>query len=1092
MAKFYLLIMASSLVCWAQEPGACLQLASGAVSPCINNVVFSEFGQPQSPSTLNAINSAAPNLVEGREVNQPYSMAFDTSVTPNILYIADALNNRVLAYQNPAGLSSCGIGAPTSCGVATMVIGPRPTDFTTTIPGGPSAVSPALQAGFNLPEAVAVDSNGNLYVLDAGNNRILRFPAPFKQSGPQSGGVLITDLVIGQKTTTSGNIYNQGNGSIASNTSLYFTNGSTFATSLAIEPATGALWVADAGNNRVLRFPASQLAAGTTLPQADLVIGQSSFTASAAPTPPSGTTAQLVFTSLYQPKALAFDQNDNLYVSDGENGFTRVLYFTTSFSTGMSATRVLGLIFQLSNQQTAPTFPNQYALSGALGLAVDANNHLWVADTGQNRIVEYDVPANWPSQPSIGSGTPLTSQVSPPMIAVLGQPTLNPSSPNTANQPNAGQPTPGPSSVYQPFGVTFNGTDLWIADTANNRILDFPQQGGGYSTATRVVGQLTFSYNAPNLIEGREINLTSGTTVVSVAGIPYAGGGIAIDKNSNPPHLYIADTGNNRVLCFNNAYNPGTSANLVLGQTDVYSSLINSPLNTNTMTQTGLVAPTDVAVDANGNVWVADSGNGRVLRFPAPFAEPAGAQIEPTVVLGQPSFVGQPIQEPTVETMGAPYGLAIFSDGSLAISDALFNRILIFKAAPGSDFQNSQAASIVLGQTNFNSSTGSNTATGLFTPRHISADSSDRLYVTDAGNNRLIIFSSANTAQNGASSALQITGLSEPQGIKVSQLTGEAWVADSGNRRLLRLPEFNTLIVETTPTTFPEDNPQINLETQPFSLELDSSDNVVVAEQANRMTFYYAALAYQNPTNYNLEPLAPGMIALLARTGLGLSLPATGGQALPLPNTLNDYQVAVNGVLAPLVYLDSIYVAFQVPSGTPTSGTANIVLQHASTGAIVGTVSAQMAQFNPGFFTSCGCPTSPGLAAANNNDGTNTINGPGNPIAANGQNSIVFYLTGGGPFPGVADGTIPSSPVSTTTQPVILSADGGFPNDQLPAKDIAYSGSSFYPGVWQINMIVDKAFPPGMHVITVTMNGTPSSIGVNGNPGTAVIYFYSK
>ena len=146
---------------------------------------------------------------------------------------------------------------------------------------------------------------------------------------------------------------------------------------------------------------------------------------------------------------------------------------------------------------------------------------------------------------------------------------------------------------------------------------------------------------------------------------------MAIDHNSTPPHLYIADTANNRVLCFKNAFGNPTQADLVLGQTDLYSALVNSPLNDpSTMTQSGLQLPTDVVVDANGNVWVADTGNGRVLRFPSPFNQPAGTQILPTVVLGQQGFTGTPITNASIENMRLPFGLTIFSTGALAVSDA--------------------------------------------------------------------------------------------------------------------------------------------------------------------------------------------------------------------------------------------------------------------------------------------------------------------------------------------------------------------------------------------------------------------------------------
>ena len=48
-----------------------------------------------------------------------------------------------------------------------------------------------------------------------------------------------------------------------------------------------------------------------------------------------------------------------------------------------------------------------------------------------------------------------------------------------------------------------------------------------------------------------------------------------------------------------------------------------------------------LAVDDSGNLWVADSGNGRVLRFPAPFSVAAGTTQTADMVLGQSSFTNK-------------------------------------------------------------------------------------------------------------------------------------------------------------------------------------------------------------------------------------------------------------------------------------------------------------------------------------------------------------------------------------------------------------------------------------------------------------------
>ena len=125
-------------------------------------------GHPQAE--LLSVISSAPNLVEGRELWGPNGIALDTSVTPNILYVSDTFNNRVLAWKNATGFTS---GQP-----ADLVIGQQ--DMYRTSAQGPGQ---QFQTGLNSPTGLAVDSNGNLYVADSGNNRILRFPKPFANAG---------------------------------------------------------------------------------------------------------------------------------------------------------------------------------------------------------------------------------------------------------------------------------------------------------------------------------------------------------------------------------------------------------------------------------------------------------------------------------------------------------------------------------------------------------------------------------------------------------------------------------------------------------------------------------------------------------------------------------------------------------------------------------------------------------------------------------------------------------------------------------------------------------------------------------------------
>ncbi len=1053
-------------------------------SPTINSSPTREFGQPQ---LLQVPNTAAPNYVEGRELYGPGSVALDTTSSPPILYVADTLNNRVLAWQNPGNPGVCGTSAPT-CGFANLVIGQR--DLFSTLPLGPSS---QLSSGLIFPAAVAVDSSGNLYVADVGNNRILRFPAPFKQPAATQPGTLFTvDLVIGQASVSSGNLPNQGLSAPAAST-LYLSSGSSaFRSGLAINPTTGDLWVSDPGNNRILGFAQANLAANTSPVVATKVLGQTGFTTAQLPTGVQNKTLnpnnipQLFFNVVAQPSSVAFDQKGRLYAADA---YSRVLFFdfTAGFFNGMAATDVLGVNQQQT--QSTPTFlpyPNQYTLGMPVSSANTSlqppqgvftlGNNLFVCDTYANRIVEYDQPQNWQ--------TPTAANPSPALLStnLIGQIALSMANSALVSSPNEGLASPTNQTVSQPFAGVISPADnsMWVADAGNNRVLKFPSQNGTYQTATAVIGQLDFPYNAPNLIEGKEVFFFANGAGAA---------GMVIDPNSTPPHLYVADTENNRILGFKDyrTVQQGSKADLVIGQPSLFSSIINYPTGGNTPQilpqQGGLFKPIGLVVDSSGSLYVADSGNGRVVRFAAPFAQPAGQSQMANLVLGQTNFTTS-IKNASPSTMSTPWGLALFSDGSLAVSDAVFNRVLIFKHAAGADFTNGQSASIVLGQQDFvstqaaqSTTTGGTTtpasAAGMNTPAHIATDTSDRLYVCDSANNRLLVFTDARIASNGVASVFQQPNLSNPQGVIVSPITGEIWVANTNANQVLRLPEFQQLELNGPTITATISAPA------PLTLALDPASNIIVADAFNRVTFYYALMAFQNAANFNSQDLAPGMLALLYRYGLGFGtedFPAATASTLPWPPVMNDIQVLVNGTAAPIYSLNpaSGFIAFQVPSSTPSAGTASFIAMHQSTGEIIATASIPMAAQNPGFFTR-GPGGSGQVAAFNVADGT--VNSPANPVAR-GQ-AIALCLTGYGltvaPPP---DGAAPPAPSQNfeTAVPVIVTTAGTLD----PSNVLASVPGCGYPGLWQINMMVPNSIAPGTNEIVVLLNDTPSNIGANG------------
>ena len=107
-----------SIVFLSSATAADSQTQTTPVTPVtLNGSPSRQIGQPLLiPKTGN------PNLVEGRELWSPTGIAFDFAASPPYVYVADTLNNRVLAWKNSTGFTN---GQP-----ADLVIG-QPDKYTT-------------------------------------------------------------------------------------------------------------------------------------------------------------------------------------------------------------------------------------------------------------------------------------------------------------------------------------------------------------------------------------------------------------------------------------------------------------------------------------------------------------------------------------------------------------------------------------------------------------------------------------------------------------------------------------------------------------------------------------------------------------------------------------------------------------------------------------------------------------------------------------------------------------------------------------------------------------------------------------------------
>lgn len=299
-------------------------------------------------------------------------------------------------------------------------------------------------------------------------------------------------------------------------------------------------------------------------------------------------------------------------------------------------------------------------------------------------------------------------------FTVVGQADFISGSPNRGGAVDA-------ATLAQPLGnVATDGTRLFIADTANNRVL-------GYSTipvangaqADLVLGQPDFTTNTGG----------TGRDRMALPSAVFLG---------NDGRLVVADSGNNRVLIWNSVPDAsGALPDVVVGQSGFASGSSGT-------SQTQLAFPTS-AVVANGRLLVADQNNNRVLVWNSvPSANGAAASL----VLGQQDFVSR-YDDDEADEMNRP--ASVWSDGfRVLVADSGNHRVLYWSLFP----QDSGAeADYVIGQSDFSRSSPGTSSSTLRTPFGVSADGT-RVYVADSGNNRVLEFDSFPIANGAAASAV--------------------------------------------------------------------------------------------------------------------------------------------------------------------------------------------------------------------------------------------------------------------------------------------------------------------------------------------------
>ncbi len=333
---------------------------------------------------------------------------------------------------------------------------------------------------------------------------------------------------------------------------------------------------------------------------------------------------------LYLPSSIALDGAGNLYIADSLHNRIRMVCASATSATIHGTTCAgAGIISTIAgNGNPSYTGDNGPAASATIsnpaGLALDGAGNLYIADSGNNRIRVITAATGF-------------------ITTVAGN--------GTAGYNGDGIAATS-AELDQPQGVTLDAAaNVYIADTSNHRIREV-------SAATGVITTIAGNgFTNPNGTGG--YNGDGITAITARLNFPYA---VAFDPTGN---MYIPDSANQRVrevMAVGGAITPASTITTFAGTGNAGATLCTAtPVAAN---QADVWSPRGVAVDAAGNVYIAETQNVAIRKVSA-----ATGFISTVAQSGcGTDFVGGQFQG--VQLYG-PVGLYLDGVGDLYIADTL-------------------------------------------------------------------------------------------------------------------------------------------------------------------------------------------------------------------------------------------------------------------------------------------------------------------------------------------------------------------------------------------------------------------------------------
>ena len=794
---------------------------------------------------------------DGGWFNQPVGVATDWIGT---LYVADTNNHRIRRIT-PAGVvttlaGSGTAGATNSTGVNATFNFPRgvaldstlnvyvadganrqirritPAGVVTTFAGSATsgfADGTGTSATFNTPVGITVDSLDRIYVLDIGNHNIRRITA---------AGV-VTSLA-GSRTATFAD-------GVGINASFNTPSG-------IVADIYGNVYVADTNNHCIRRVTSDggvTTLAGSTAGYAD----------------GTGTNARFNF-----PYHLSIDALGTLYVADQTNHRIRTVQTST------------GVVSTLAGDGTAGFTTSRF--NTPQGITVDRFRNAYIGDTGNHSIrkiadiytysissVVTTLAGSGTSSFIDGTGTNASFQL-PSAITVdyftgniivvdnLRIRRITPAgvvtflagsaSATFANGTGAG------ASFNYPEGVAVNSAgNVFVGDRFNHRIRMITPAGvvttfsgsGTSGTTNGVASSATYNepcgivmwpYNgatiyvvetAGNCIRAVQssgyVNTDLGNTVAaSVDGIGLNASfwnpfGIALSP-SQTFNMYVTELGSHRIRRIDSGYRVTTFAGSSQGYQDGVGT--NAQFNT----------PRGIAVDFRGNVYVADTGNNRIRMI-----TPAGV-VSTLLGNGTAAFANG---TGTNSSFNSPWGVAVDFAGTLYVTDRQNTRIRIIRNPTQLPLYAGPIVTTFAGNGGTTFANGTGTSATFNDPYGVAVDTAGNVYVADVANHRIrritpegvvTTFAGSGTAAfaNGTGASATFNG---PAGITVDSV-GNVYIADTYNHSIRRITPAGvvTTLAGSGTAAFTDGTGAGASFISPAGVSVDTAGNVYVADTGNR------------------------------------------------------------------------------------------------------------------------------------------------------------------------------------------------------------------------------------------------------------------